>query len=527
MKEISKEDINEIVKLHKDGLSPKKISNIFENFSESQIRNLLKNVGEHNNHLYTESELKSIISDYNNNMSFVELGIKYKRHPNSILYKLKSIGVHNPRSKKQFDVDDVKNTVFSKGYYFINDVNNDDNFSNCIEIIDREGYKYNPKISYIYDDIVFEKFHPLNKFTIDNINNFFKTNRDDEYECLSDKYCGNNILMQFRHKKCNTVFEATWCQMQGKFSENGKDKYYKTCPNCNSFKTESNHALILKQIFKHEYLDTETEERSCINPLTGCALPTDIVNHRLKIAIEIQSGVHERNNRQEIDKFKKQFWINKGYKFYDPDIRNYSILEMIQIFFPHITEIPQYINYNFSDCVDFNLVQDYLNNGYLLKEISYIMNINYNTIASLVTTKKCFLPKDYKKYSHNIKSIIRLSKDGDFLERYETLLSIEQNGYATGTIRRVLAGKQNFAYDSFWLYECDYISGNYVLPTNKFDKFTLPVDKYDEYNNFICSYESIYEAEKDSASSRSEIFRVANGDRKTSRHEKWKFSNTK
>ena len=44
-------------------------------------------------------------------------------------------------------------------------------------------------------------------------------------------------------------------------------------------------------------------------------------------------------------------------------------------------------------------------------------------------------------------------------------------------------------------------------------------------NNYVKSYGSIYEAEKDSASSRSEIYRVANGNRNSSRKEKWKFKN--
>ena len=64
------------------------------------------------------------------------------------------------------------------------------------------------------------------------------------------------------------------------------------CPNCDG-RTESVHALVLKQMFKHYYPDTIEEDKSCINPLTCCILPTDIVNHRLKIAIEIQSQWHD------------------------------------------------------------------------------------------------------------------------------------------------------------------------------------------------------------------------------------------
>lgn len=43
-------------------------------------------------------------------------------------------------------------------------------------------------------------------------------------------------------------------------------------------------------------------------------------------------------------------------------------------------------------------------------------------------------------------------------------------------------------------------------------------------NNYVCSYRTIYEAENDSTSNRNEIYRVAMGERKSSRNEKWKFN---
>ena len=68
-----------------------------------------------------------------------------------------------------------------------------------------------------------------------------------------------------------------------------------------------------------------------------------------------------------------------------------------------------------------------------------------------------------------------------------------------------------------------YLSGNYQIPNEDFDHFTLAVEKYDMNDNLIKSYDSIYSAEKDSLSNRHEIFRVANGMRKSSRKEKWKL----
>ena len=45
-------------------------------------------------------------------------------------------------------------------------------------------------------------------------------------------------------------------------------------------------------------------------------------------------------------------------------------------------------------------------------------------------------------------------------------------------------------------------------------------------DNYIKTYKTIYEAEADSLSNKSEIYRVASGNRKSSQNEKWKFNKT-
>ena len=314
--------------------------------------------------------------------------------------------------------------------------------------------------------------------------------------------------------------------MQGKFSPNGKDKYYKQCPKCNTNKTESNHASILKQVFLHNYPDTSIEDKSCINPKTKRAFPTDIVNHNLKIAIEVQSSYHDKPEKKKVDLFKKNYWLDKGYSFFDPDIRDYSILEMIQLFFPNIQKIPEYIDYNFSNCIDFTKVQTLLDNGYTISEISNLLKIQKGTIQGFITNKKVFLPKDYKEKVFNIRAVIQLSKNGEYINRFCSLSDMNKHGYKVGTVNRVLKGTQKFAYDCYWVFEEDYISGNFKIPTEITDKFIVSVDKYDMNNNYIKTYKTIYEAENDSISNKSEIYRVASGDRKSSRNEKWKFTKT-
>ena len=423
---------------------------------------------------------------------------------------------------RRTDIEIVKNQLNKMGLSLLEDP--DDTLSKVkISTIDKEGYKYDCYWGDVKYNKFPERFHPNNKYTIENINHYLELERNGEYKCISTEYKGNNASLKFLHIPCGHIFNSNLVAMQGKFIGNTKERYYKQCPKCFTSKTESVHASVLKQVFMHEYPDTIPEEKSCINPKTNYPLPTDIVNHNLKIAIEIQSSYHDLESKKIVDKFKKNYWINRGYRFYDPDIRNYTILELIQIFFPKIEKIPDYIDYNYSNCVDANKVQQLLDEGYSFKEIAVIMDKKYSTVSSLVFQKKVVLPKDYEERVLNRKPIIRLTKQGKYIKRYKNLYAITEDNMAIGTVIRVLKGKQKFSYDSFWVYEQDYLDGNYVLPEEDFDHFLLPVDKYDMDDNYICSYDSIYEAENNSACSRNDIYRVARGKCKSSHKEKWKF----
>ena len=393
-----------------------------------------------------------------------------------------------------------------------------------IHIKDNDGYHYNISWHTFYNQHKNPlKFHKNNPYTIDNINNYLSKERNSEYYCVDTKYVGNDVDMKFIHTSCGTEFYATLIEMQGKWVISKKYKYYKQCPKCKQTRIESVHASVLKQVFMHEYPDTILEDKSCINPKTNKPLPTDIVNHRLKIAVEIQSSYHDEYDQKIIDKFKKDYWISLGYSFFDPDIRDYTIIELVNIFFDNIKTIPNYVDYNWSNITNFTKVQEFVDKGYTIKEISELMDIPRETISGLVRDKKVILPKGYYEKVKNIKPIIRLSTNNEFIARYPTLKSITNDNFATGTVERVLYKKQSFAYNSFWLYESDYLSGNYSIPKVKDDKYLQSVAKYDINNNFIHSYDSIYEAEKDSVSTRGEILRVANGNRKSSHKEKWKF----
>lgn len=326
-------------------------------------------------------------------------------------------------------------------------------FKNLVDVIakDKDGYKYQLNVHNLEKGYYPLKFYTNNPFTIENLNVFLKRNRND-YRCIDTNYMGNDKKMLFKHLKCKTIFESTLDDM----TRMENNYYLGRCPKCEVIKHESFHATALKQVFVHEYPDTICEEKSCINLETNHVLPTDIVNHKLKIAIEIQSQYHDTKYKKKLDEYKKNFWISKNYSFFAPDIRNYSVLEMIQLFFPTIKSIPKYINYEYVTLLDDELIQKLLNEGKTIKEISNMMNYNSVTIRSHIRKGLIKLPKEYKEKVFGIKKIVQLDKNYHLIKLYNSLNEISKNGYATGTIRRVLNGKQKYAYDNIWMYEQDY-----------------------------------------------------------------------
>ena len=145
-------------------------------------------------------------------------------------------------------------------------------------------------------------------------------------------------------------------------------------------------------------------------------------------------------------------------------IRNYSILEMIQLFFPKIAKVPEYIDYKFSNCINHVEVQKMLDNGYTIKEICSETNYSKASIHNAIKAKRILLPDGYKNKVFNIKPIVQLGKDGTYINRFESLCEADRNGFKSGTIRRVLMKKQNFSYNYFWVFEDDYNNHNYSIP---------------------------------------------------------------
>ena len=323
-----------------------------------------------------------------------------------------------------------------------------------IHVQDNLGYKYCINYSNYKKGFNPQKFGTSNPYTIDNLNNFFKLERNSEYICLTQYYIGNDKDMEFIHVPCNTKFVSTLSYMTNKINTIGE--FSNGCPKCINHRIESYHASILKQIFIHELPDTVCEDRSCINKETNYVLPTDIVNHRLKIVVEIQSAYHDFENKKINDDIKKDFWEGLGYKVYTPDIRDYSVLEMIKLFFPKYNSIPDYIDYNYGNMADCALIQKYLNDGKTILEISKITPYTKSCIQGLISRKLITLPSGYKEKVYRMNKIVQLDKNYNYINTFNSYSDLDKHGYANGTIRRVLNGKQKYSYDCIWMYESEY-----------------------------------------------------------------------
>ena len=513
----------EIIDLYLDGNSAESISKIYKQYSPYQIRKFLKGEGVlKSSHIITDEILLKMLIDYKKGFNFTQLSEKYGFHPVCIGKRIRKHGVNQNKYYSQITKNQVLEAIENMGLELLIDFPEKSINSQTFHVCDKKGYKYITTWTLLKQKHEPLKYSPNNPYSIENINILLNEIRDGEYYCpLNQEYKGNTEDLVFIHKPCNTSFISNLAAMQGKYIR-GHYKYYKSCRFCYPEKIESTHASVLKQIFLHEYPDTETEEKSCVNPNTGRILPTDIVNHDLKIAIEIQSEYHDNPDKQKLDKIKKDFWINKKYRFYTPDIRDYSVIEMIQLFFPNINKIPSYIDYHYSDKVDYHKIQIELDTGKTVKEVTSLLNLSPHCIHNAVARGILNLSDESKRKAGQNKGLVHLSKDGKFIKEYRYLNDVSKDDYALGTIQRVLKGTQKFAYDSYWVYSEDYYKNNYKIPKENPDKYLTPIISIKD--NEIKYYPDVYKASEQIECYPYEIYNVLKGNRKSFRGYKFKYN---
>lgn len=327
---------------------------------------------------------------------------------------------------------------------------------------DSHGYYY--KVT--YDAIMRGKraraFDKSNPFVIQNINHFLIM-KELPFKCVSSIYTGEHDNLDFICTRCGEHIYKTWANT---YRPSDNNRTHIQCPNCDG-RLESMHALVLKQLFCYYYPDTVVEEKSCVNPLTNTIMPTDIVNHSLKIAIEIQSEWHDNEYSKIKDDIKKNFWLSKGYKFYDPDIRDYTILEMCQLFFD-IDTIPDFINYDYSNKLNLKQVQALLNTGMTVPKIAQQLDVNKHRIYDAIGAKKLFYPSDY--IAGGIRPVVQLDKYGVLHGKYTTIAEAAKiNHIHPGCIASAFKRKTHYANGYYWYDVSDYENDNVVIIPSKRD----------------------------------------------------------
>lgn len=396
----------------------------------------------------------------------------------------------------------VEQILEESGYTLLS---TDDSF-NCASVVaiqDRQGYRYTCMIDHATNNKKKPRVGPNNDYSLYNIRRYLELN-NVHFKCISNEYVSATSDLEFECTKCGEHVFTPWNNVR---RDDDRNRHHVICPNCDG-RTESVHALVLKQIFKHEYPDSIEEEHSCRNPATGKILPTDIVNHRLKIAVEIQSQWHDFEDKKAPDAYKKQFWIDKGYSFYDPDIRDYSVLEMCQIFFD-IDELPDYINYEYSNKINIKKFQKLLDDGLSVPEIECETGVNRHRIYDALYSGKLVYPNDYQNPSYS--PIVQLDEQGNFVNEFDSINQARTfNGFKKGLIDAALTRESHYGGGYYWFRKEEYNPDDIKLG-HRTSKFMMPVDKYDKDGNYICSYNTIIDASKDSNVSNKQIYNVVIG----------------
>lgn len=333
-------------------------------------------------------------------------------------------------------------------------------------------------------------FSSRNPYLKENIQTFLKIEKDDNFKLKSDvgyKGFNRNTILDFECKRCGEIIKMSL------FNARRKSQQHKglTCPYCDGT-LESQHALVLKQLFLRWGKDVIPEDKSCINPYTGAILPTDIVDHGQKIAIEVQSELHLRPAQKERDKIKKEYWINRGYAFYDYFIEGKTVLEYCQLFFPELKEIPKWAKTNIANKLNYKLIQKYLDQGHSVQETALFFNVNIHRIYDSLHFGNLHYPDNY--YDRYKTPIVQLDKRKNYIAQYSCYAEAsEKTGILRGNIISCINSKYYYANGFYWIPLHDYETGNYSI-NSRLQKYYLPVNVYDTKDNYLFTCDDLYEA---------------------------------
>ncbi|PLS19356.1 hypothetical protein CVD28_02775 [Bacillus sp. M6-12] len=291
------------------------------------------------------------------------------------------------------------------------------------------------------------------------------------------------------------------------------------CICCSSNRKESFMAKVLKQVFKHFHPDTEWEVDLGFRGQKGGVSRYDIYIPSFNLVIECQSAFHDEKERKNHDKKKKVYALEKDYKYIALDSRDYTPLEAIQLFFPFLNKIPNFVDMNKDTTRTWSLkeAQASLNEFHTFKEISEKLGIKPHVISSCINRKLLTKPKGYvglnrrawdlrkaqqlldeNKYTYleisnmlgnrctptsisnaiskgllinhdSKKGVVQLSINGDFVKEYTSaseIIGFNMNGIIQAS-RGSYSTKGHEYRNYLWYYKADYEN---LLTKNKFIK---------------------------------------------------------
>lgn len=346
-----------------------------------------------------------------------------------------------------------------RGWKVIEELPDDFKESTPFYCEDKEGYKYRTSSNNLYNKKGAHIAHKTNKYSLDNIQHFLDLN-DIPFELIEKVYLSNNSDMQFRCKRCGTIVKSKWCNINKYMADGSKGRLI--CRRCDGT-VESLHAIALKQMFLHEYPDTVVEDRSFVNPFSNHVMPTDIVNHRLKIAIEVQSQWHDFEDRKWRDEIKKDYWISREYSFYDPDIRNYTILEMLKLFF-EVDNIPEFIDFSQANKLNLTIVQKLLDNHISPRDISERLEVNIHRIYDAIGSGNLHYAEDY--VSPDRCPVVCFDMNMNKISEFKSIAdACRSMNVKASSIVTTLNDERNYSQGYYWQRLSDYQSQKPIIPT--------------------------------------------------------------
>ena len=258
----------------------------------------------------------------------------------------------------------------------------------------------------------------------------------------------------------------------------GDINHGKWCPHCANLLKESKMASTLKQVLRMEFSSTIWEHDIGFRGERGGHSSYDIYIPELNILIECQSEYHDCEEQNNLDIKKEQFAIDNGYEYLAIDYRSFEPLMAIQLFFPNLKQVPNYVDYTKNTRVDWDIneAQFLLDNTDLnQKEIANKINADIGSFYDKIHRDILKLPVEK---SMKI-PVVQLALNGEFISKYDYARECELiYGYHVGNICSCCKGNQNTYKGFLWMYESDYNN------------------KKDEYGNIRMSENEVNEIEK-------------------------------